>query len=107
MPSKSIPWSRLGAEFVVIFVGVTLLLLADDWRQDRESRAAELPDAATSSWVPEGLVFTTSWDAFRRDSRVEATVALLGLSAGSWVEVAGTAVEANRRLLAAIRRVAS
>jgi len=30
-----VPWIRLLAEFAVIFLGVTLSLLADDWRQSR------------------------------------------------------------------------
>lgn len=37
----SIPWQRLTAEFLVIFAGVVLGLLADDWRQDREDRDRE------------------------------------------------------------------
>jgi len=32
---RRIPWIRLLAEFAVIFMGITLSLLADDWRQSR------------------------------------------------------------------------
>lgn len=38
---RRIPWVRLVAEFGVIFLGVTLSLLADDWRQSRTDRADE------------------------------------------------------------------
>ena len=38
---KARRWRRLGAEFVVVFAGVTLSLLADDWREARSRRAAE------------------------------------------------------------------
>ena len=38
---KKVPWTRVGAEFLVIFVGVTLGLAADDWRQGREDRVSE------------------------------------------------------------------
>lgn len=41
MKSREIPWKRAIAEFIVIFAGVTLSLLADDWRQWREDRARE------------------------------------------------------------------
>lgn len=36
-----LPWIRLAAELAVIFLGVTLGLLADDWRQSRDDRQAE------------------------------------------------------------------
>lgn len=36
-----VPWIRLLAEFAVIFLGVTLSLLADDWRQSRNDLEAE------------------------------------------------------------------
>ena len=38
---RRLPWVRLVAEFGVIFLGVTVGLLADDWRQSREDRADE------------------------------------------------------------------
>lgn len=38
---RRLPWVRLVAEFLVIFVGITLSLLADDWRQSRRDLAAE------------------------------------------------------------------
>lgn len=37
-----IPWLRLSAEFGVVFLGVTVGLLADDWRQSREEREYEV-----------------------------------------------------------------
>lgn len=42
MSKPSIPWLRVLAEFVAIFAGVSLSLVADDWRQDREDRTREL-----------------------------------------------------------------
>lgn len=36
-----LPWARLAAEFGVIFLGVTLGLFADDWRQSQEDREDE------------------------------------------------------------------
>ena len=36
-----LPWVRLAAEFGVVFLGVTMGLLADDWRQTREDRKDE------------------------------------------------------------------
>lgn len=36
-----LPWIRLVAEFLVIFVGITLSLIADDWRQSRRDLEAE------------------------------------------------------------------
>lgn len=41
MTRDSIPWKRLTAEFLVIFAGVSLSLLADDWRQNRVERRQE------------------------------------------------------------------
>lgn len=38
---RRIPWVRLLAEFGVIFLGVSLSLLADDWRQSRTDRTDE------------------------------------------------------------------
>ncbi len=38
---RRLPWIRLGAEFLVIFVGVTLSLIADDWRQSRRDLESE------------------------------------------------------------------
>ena len=38
---RRVPWARILAEFVAIFAGITLSLLADDWRQGREDRAEE------------------------------------------------------------------
>ncbi len=40
-PRRRVPWVRLGAEFLTIFAGVTLSLVADDWRTDREDRRQE------------------------------------------------------------------
>jgi hypothetical protein len=40
MSRRSIPWKRILAEFAVIFAGVTLGLVAEDWRQGRSDRAA-------------------------------------------------------------------
>ena len=41
MTSKTNKWFRVLAEFLIIFAGVTLGLLADDWRKEREARSAE------------------------------------------------------------------
>ena len=41
MARATIPWARILAEFVAIFAGVTLSLLADEWREDRQDRARE------------------------------------------------------------------
>jgi hypothetical protein len=38
---RRVPWLRMFGEFAVIFLGITLSLLADDWRQSRGDRAAE------------------------------------------------------------------
>ena len=38
---RGVPWTRIVAEFFAIFAGITLSLLADDWRQGREDRAEE------------------------------------------------------------------
>lgn len=38
---RQLPWIRLSAEFGVIFLGITLSLLADDWRQGRSDRSDE------------------------------------------------------------------
>lgn len=38
---RGVPWSRIVAEFFAIFAGITLSLLADDWRQGREDSAEE------------------------------------------------------------------
>ena len=38
---RGVPWARVVAEFLAIFAGVTLSLLADDWRQGRENSAEE------------------------------------------------------------------
>ena len=37
----SVPWKRVTAEFVAIFLGVSLSLAGDDWRQHRTDRATE------------------------------------------------------------------
>ena len=39
---RRVPWLRLLAEFAAIFAGVSLSLLADDWRQYRADRAQEV-----------------------------------------------------------------
>jgi len=51
MKKPRIPWRRFFAEFLVIFVGVSLSLLADDWRstrmearEEREAKALLLED---------------------------------------------------------------
>lgn len=38
---RNVPWTRIVAEFFAIFAGITLSLLADDWRQSREDSAEE------------------------------------------------------------------
>jgi hypothetical protein len=61
-----------------------------------------LADSATSMWVRRGLVFTTSWDAFRRDARVEPSVTYVGLAQGSWVNSATLMLRWNSEVRAAI-----
>ena len=41
MKKVQIPWARAGAEFIAILAGVTLALLADDWREYRNDREEE------------------------------------------------------------------
>lgn len=41
MTQPRIPWTRLGAEFVVIVVGVLVALWADSWWEARQDRARE------------------------------------------------------------------
>lgn len=41
MALKQIPWGRVTAEFIAILAGVTIALLADDWRDSRNDRAEE------------------------------------------------------------------
>jgi len=41
MAKTQIPWGRIVAEFFVIIAGVTLALLADDWRDFRNDRREE------------------------------------------------------------------
>ncbi|MGD2123611.1 MAG: hypothetical protein PVJ76_17800 [Gemmatimonadota bacterium] len=41
MKKVHIPWARAGAEFIAILAGVTVALLADDWRQYRNDREEE------------------------------------------------------------------
>lgn len=225
--SRSVPWSRMGAEFLVIFLGVSVSLIADDWRQERDAHAAEraalgelradlladsalfvrsvsrmnstdqsaiwirrhlavgvqpdsalwhmrnvgfanpfqantttysglrasgrlallrdpqirrgiaryyelllprlnksgdvfeeqqahyvdvlfdhaltpLEESAKSNWVGQGLGFTSSWDAFRHDARVEPAVTYVGLVAGNWVAVAQPMIDLNSRVRAAM-----
>ena len=38
---SGIPWGRIAAEFIAILAGVTLALLADDWRDFRRDRTDE------------------------------------------------------------------
>lgn len=38
---RRLPWVRLFAEFGVIFLGITLSLMADDWRQSQVDRETE------------------------------------------------------------------
>jgi hypothetical protein len=66
-----------------------------------------LEDSATSNWVREGLDFTSSWDEFRRDPRVEPTVTYVGLVAGNWVGVAQRMINLNSRVRAEIDRYQS
>lgn len=42
MKRPAASWTRITAEFLAIFAGVTLSLLAEDWRQDREDRKREV-----------------------------------------------------------------
>jgi len=42
MAIRSLPWLRLGAEFVVIVVGVLVALAVDQWRTSVDQRALEL-----------------------------------------------------------------
>ena len=39
--SGGIPWKRASVEFLVIFIGITLSLIADDWRQSQEEMRRE------------------------------------------------------------------
>jgi len=41
MAKKQIPWGRILAEFFVVLFGVTVALLADDWREFRNDRRQE------------------------------------------------------------------
>lgn len=41
MNKRQIPWARVTAEFLAILAGVTLALLADDWRDYRNDRETE------------------------------------------------------------------
>ena len=41
MTSRTLPWARMGAEFLVVFLGVTLSFIADDWRESRQDKRAE------------------------------------------------------------------
>ena len=41
MKTSRVPWKRITAEFLAIFAGITLSLLADDWRQGKEDRERE------------------------------------------------------------------
>jgi hypothetical protein len=41
MNTSHVSWRRITAEFLAIFAGVTLSLLAEDWRQGRENRERE------------------------------------------------------------------
>lgn len=52
---QGIAWARIGAEFVVIVLGVTVALLADEWRQSRQDRALEVD-------LLERLIEDVSWD---------------------------------------------
>lgn len=45
--SRQVPWARIGAEFLAILAGVTVALVADDWRArqgDRETEVAALEE---------------------------------------------------------------
>jgi hypothetical protein len=93
-----IPWLRLAAEFGVIFLGITLSLLADDWRQSRsevetERRALEelLSDLVADDSVLTGLErqseshnLAMMWLYQRRgDARVDPDSVNAGLGATS------------------------
>lgn len=39
--TRQVPWARIMAEFIAILAGVTVALLADDWRAYRNDRDAE------------------------------------------------------------------
>ena len=41
MGDQRVPWKRVTAEFLAIFAGVSLSLVADDWRQARVDAARE------------------------------------------------------------------
>jgi hypothetical protein len=66
-----------------------------------------LEDSATSNWVSQGLDFTSSWEAFRHDPRVEPTVTYVGLVAGNWVTVAQRMIDLNSSLRSAIDNYSS
>lgn len=71
MKRPAVSWSRITAEFLAIFAGVTLSLLAEDWRQDREDRKREVEflsevslDLAQDSVELGGLLSQMeAWDA--------------------------------------------
>jgi len=73
-----IPWARIAAEFVVIVLGVTAALLADEWRQARQDRALEAD-------LLKRLIEDVSWDLQELDtvdwSSDEAAGAASGLLA--------------------------
>ncbi len=72
--SQKLPWGRLGAEFVVIVLGVLVALTADAWRDTRAERAEELEylDALEQDFTEnQGLLATHIEDAERiRDANL-------------------------------------
>lgn len=71
MKLTRIPWGRVAAEFLAIFAGITLSLMADDWRQGREEARresdflAEIAEdlARDSAELTSLLLQMKSWDA--------------------------------------------
>jgi hypothetical protein len=57
---RDIAWARITAEFVVIVLGVTVALLADEWRQSHQDRALEAD-------LLQRLIEDVSWDLQRLD----------------------------------------
>ena len=80
MARTAIPWFRVGVEFLVIFAGITLSLLADDWRQERGERALEdialreiAADLAADMSELEGLQRSSA----RHDSEANKPIAII------------------------------
>ncbi len=69
-------WGRYAAEFIVVFLGVWLSLLTEDWRQDRQDRNTE-------RLALEGIVQELEADIQDMDGNLER--AQRGLSAATWL----------------------